>query len=215
MPLITVINNFLTTAQLRQEIGQPTYDTADPGYIPDSFLESIIQRHHDNAVEQARVMAHERVQNNQLPCEKRLFSPVSITLAASANQPTLLEGAIGATYYPFVLQVVDSSGNDYNYDQNVAEKMKTTFTKRYVYNVVGRNIYVGNNGNGTNDPSQVYVHLALEDNVWDFLFSGDMVEKYNKEIINEAAYYMDRIIQEGIRLESIIDINDEVPGDLT
>ena len=147
---------------------------------------------------------------------KDLFLPVSIALSSSANQPTLLEGVIGITYYPFVLQVVDENGNDYNYDQSVAEKMKTTFTRRYVYNVVGRNIYVGNNGSDLiNDPTTIYAHLALEDAVWDFLFSGDMVEKYNKEIINEAAYYMDRTIQEGIRLESIIDINDEVPGDLT
>ena len=215
MALSTVITGFYTVAELRSVIGKPTADTADPGYIADVELERIIQRHHDEAVEHARKIAHELIMRGDLPCEKRSFTPVAISVSPSSNQPSLYEGSIGPTYYPFAYQVIDNSGREYNFDDQIGSTTFASFTERLRFKTVGRSLYVQGGLNGATPPITVYVHLALEDDVWDFLFDGEMVRKYNEEILQEAITLMDRTIQEGLRLETILSTDDQVPGDLT
>lgn len=213
MALSTVITGFITTEQLRSVIGKPTADTADPGFVSDAELERIIQRHHDEAVEHARKMAHQLVEAGEKPVEKRVFVPVAIALSASSTQPGLREGTISDTYYPYVEQVMDGDGNAYVYDDQIARTVLTSFTRRFVYKTMGRKILVSPGMDGNSHPEIINVHLATENNVWDFLFDGEMVRKYNEAIIQEAVTLMDRTIQEGLRLETIYTSNDNVPGD--
>lgn len=215
MALTTVIDGFITVAELRSEIGKPTLDTADPGYIADIELEKLIQRYHDDAVEMARRMADERLVTGQLPASRRVFSSVAIALSASVTQPRLLEGTIGTTYYPFVLQAQDNTGREYIFDDNPGKTVRTSFTQRYVYRLVGRQLYVSPGANTRPDPTTLNVHLALESDVWNFLFDGEMVRNYNALIITEASVMMDRIIKEGIRLEQIFQEDDGLIADLS
>ena len=215
MALSTVITGFYSVAQLRNATGKPTLDTADPGYVSDHELECIIQRHHDEAVEHARKMAHQLVDQGELPCAKRLFVPITITMSASTNQPALLEGTMADTYYPFAYQVQDNSGNEFMFDPNPGKTVRTSFTRRFVYKTVGRTLYSSPGMDSNPPPTSLIVHLALENDVWDFLFDGEMVRKYNEAILREAITLMDRTIREGLRLETIQSANDQVPGDLT
>lgn len=214
MALVTYIENFMTVAQLRAHIGKPTLDTADPGYIADAELERIIQRYHDEAVAQAKSIAGERVEQGQQPIDRESYSPVTIALTTSTTQPGLLEGTISSTYYPFVYQVQDENGNEYVYDPNPGKTVNTSFTKRYVYKTVGYKLYVSPGGIDP-DASNAYVHLATNIDVWNYVFSGDMVRKYNDAIIAEAKEFMNNTIQEGMRLEQIFTGNDGVIGDLS
>lgn len=216
MALTTVITGFITVAELRSAIGKPTLDTADPGYVSDEELERIIQRHHDEAVERARVMADERIMAGDLPASKRVFNPVAISMSTSATQVDLREGNIGSTYYPFVYQVTDESGKEYVYDDNPGKTTRTSFTKRFVYKTVGRKIYASpTNTINLTEPTTLNVHLALENDVWDFLFDGEMVRQYNNAILQEAITLMDRAIGEGQRLEQIFQSDDGFIGDLS
>ena len=216
MALSTVITGFITTAELRSVIGKPTLDTADPGYVSDTELERIIQRHHDEAVEVAKVMAHERVERGELPCDKRLFVHVGLALSQSTSQPDLLEAFFANEQYPFVYQVTDNNGKEYIYDSNIGKTVRTSFTKRYVYKTVGRKIYVSpTNTVNLSEPTVINVHMVSENDVWNFLFDGDMVRKYNLAIIDEAKMLMDRGINEGMRQEQIFQSDDGFIGDLS
>jgi len=215
MALTTVITGFLTTAELRSVIGKPTLDTADPGYISDTELERIIQRHHDLAVERARTLADERIRAGELPAEKRSFVPVAIAMSISTTQTDLLEGDISSTYYPFVYQVTDNNGKEYVYDENPGKTLRTSFSTRYVFKTVGRKLYSSGIDDNLNEPQTLNVHMASESDVWNFLFDGEMVRQYNAAIIEEAVILMDRVISEGQRLEQIFQNDDGLIGDLS
>lgn len=214
MALTTVIDNFITVAQLRAEIGRPTLDAADPGYVADVELERIIQRYHDEAVSHARFTAGERVEAGQLPIDKESFVPISLALTVSTTQPGLMEATIGATYYPFVYQVQDQSGHEYVYDANPGKTTNTSFTRRYVYKTVGYKLYVSN-GITVPNPTNIYVHLATLVDVWNYVFDGDMVRKYNDMIIKEATQFLAKAVAEGSRLEQIFNATDGITGDLS
>lgn len=215
MALTTVITGFMTVAELRSVIGKPTLDTADPGYVADIELERILQRHHDEAVERARVMADERVRTGVLPAEKRVFVPIAITMTPSTAQVDLLEGDIGIDYYPFVYQVTDNNGKEYIFDENPGKTVRTSFTKRFVFKTVGRKVYSSPTADNLDEPQTLNVHLATENDVWNFLFDGEMVRQYNAAAIQEAVTLMDRGISEGQRLEQIFQNDDGFIGDLS
>ena len=192
MALSTVITGFYTTGQLRSAIGKPTADTADPGFVSDTELERIIQRHHDEAVERARVMAHVQVDKGELPASKRLFSPVAIAMSTSATQVGLNEGDIGSTYQPYVFQVTDNNGKEYQFDPNPGKTVLTSFTRRFVYKTVGRKIYASPGMDSYPSATTLNVHLALENDVWNFLFDGEMVRKYNEfKVGNLYVFHLD------------------------
>jgi hypothetical protein len=214
MALTTVINNFITVAQLRAEIGRPTLDVADPGYIADTELEKIIQRYHDEAVAYAKFLAGERIEAGQLPADKESFVPITISLSVSATQPGLMEGTITDTYYPYVYQVQDEAGREYVYDANPGKTANTSFTRRFVYKTVGYKVYVSK-GVTVPNPTTAYVHLATNADVWNYLFHGDLVRDYNNRIIAEATEFLNKTINEGVRLEQIYSTNDGVPGDVS
>lgn len=214
MALITTINNFITVAQLRAEIGKPTLDAADAGFVSDAELEAIIQRYHDKAVAHAKFLAGERIEAGQMPADRESFVPVTLTLTRSTTQPALLEGTIDPTYYPFVYQCQDEDGHEYIYDPNPGKTTNTSFTRRYVYKTVGYKLYVSD---GITEPNAgfLYVHLATNVDVWNYIFEGDMVRRYNEMIITEATQFLNNVITEGSRLEQIYSANDGVPGDLS
>lgn len=214
MALITTINNFITVAQLRAEIGKPTLDTADAGFVIDTELENIIQRYHDKAVAHAKFIAGERIEAGQMPADRESFVPVTLSLTRSTTQPALLEGTISTDYYPFVYQCQDEAGHEYIYDPNPGKTTNTSFTKRYVYKTVGYKLYVSD-GITEPDASTLYVHLATTADVWNYIFEGDLVRKYNDMIIKEATEFLQKVIIEGSRLEQIYSSNDGVPGDLS
>lgn len=215
MALSLIITGFLSAANLRVEMGRPTADTTDPGYISTAELEAIIQRHHDNAVEMAKKMASDQIAQGILPASKRLFVPINIVLSQSTNQPSLLEGTIGSTYYPFVIQPMDEEGREYILDEQIGKTVATTFSQRYVYKVIGRTIYVSPGTNDNLDPLSINVHLALETNVWNFLISSEILVKLNHDLVNDARQTLASLIQEGDRLEQLPTNRDGVPGDLT
>ena len=215
MALTTVIDGFMTVAELRSVIGKPTLDTADPGYVADIELERILQRHHDEAVERARVMADERVRSGVLPAAKRVFTPVAIAMISSTSQVDLLEGNISSTYYPFVYQVTDNTGKEYVYDENPGKTVRTALTTRHVFKTVGRKLYASPSNENLNEAKILNVHLATENDVWNFLFDGEMVRQYNAAAIQEAITLMDRGISEGQRLEQIFQNDDGFIGDLS
>lgn len=215
MALTTVITGFMTVAELRSVIGKPTLDTADPGYVADVELERILQRHHDEAVERARVMADERVRSGELPASKRVFVPIAITMTPSTTQVNLLEGDIGTSYYPFVYQATDNNGKEYIYDENPGKTLRTSFAKRYIFKTVGRKLYSSTTTENQDEPQTLNVHLATENDVWNFLFDGEMVRQYNAAAVQEALTLMDRGISEGQRLEQIFQNDDGFIGDLS
>ena len=214
MALVTVINNFITVAQLRAEIGKPTLDAADPGYIADVELERIIQRYHDEAVAHAKFLAGERIEAGQMPADRESFVPISLALTVSSTQPGLMEAIIADTYYPFAYQVQDETGKEYVYDPNPGKTSNTSFTRRYVYKTVGYKLYVSK-GITVPNPTNVYIHLATLADVWNYIFEGDMVRNYNNAIIAEATEFLNRTIVEGSRLEQVYTSNDGVVGDLS
>ena len=215
MALTTVITGFMTVAELRSVIGKPTLDTTDPGYVSDVELERILQRHHDGAIERVKVMADERVRSGVLPADKRVFTPIAITMTPSTTQVDLLEGTIGSTYYPFAYQVTDNNGKEYVFDENPGKTVRTALTERHVFKTVGRRVYASPSNDNLDKPQTLNVHLALESDVWNFLFDGEMVRQYNLQAIQEAIMLMDRGISEGQRLEQILQNDDGFIGDLS
>lgn len=215
MALNITITGLIGTAQLRNEIGGPSKDTADPGYISDLMLEGVIQRHHDEAVEMAERIAAERVEKTGTPGPYELFEQITFAVLPSVNHPGLWETTIPALYYPRVAQVVDEEEHSLYYDENIVRTVKTAFVPRYVYKIVGTKIYVNPDFEGDRVSGDIHCHVVEKTELYNHLISGDVLNSLNEQIVKDATAMLDKRVKEGTRLEQVFKADDGVIGDMS
>lgn len=216
MALTLVLTGIIQTVDdLRRIIGGPTLDTADPGYVSDEMLEEIIQRHHDDAVKLAEKVVGTLVDKGQEPGPPILFEPVAIPVAASTDQPGLLEGDIPVGYYPWARQVEDDQGRGLIHDNDITRTVRTAFVPRYVFRIVGMKIYTNPEISSEGAITTVNAHLAPSEDLFDYVIDGEVMEKVNAAIIAEAEGMLAARIKEGMRLEQVYGSNDGVVGDMS
>lgn len=202
-----MIQGFITVAQLREEIGRPTLDTADPGYIPDTALSAIIERHREEALKEAERMASAATERGLAPGPRELFEPIVVSLSASTLHPSIHEGTIPSSFHPWCLSAVDQHGRQLHYDEDIVKTANTSFVIRRVYKVVGNLVYVF-----SQTPTSVVLKVAPKEKLYDHLISGEIINRFNRAIVETASRYMERVTREGIRLEQIFLPNDGVIG---
>jgi hypothetical protein len=216
MALSLILTGIISSAdELRREIGGPTVDTADPGYVSDEMLEAIIQRHHDEAVKLAEKAAGISTSKLQAPGPQILFEHVPVTMSASTDEPGLLEGDIPQEYYPWALRVEDDQGRGLTYDENITRTVRSAFVARYVYKIVGYKIYTNPEIAGEGTISTVNVELALANDLFDHLIDGEILNKINESIIRAGREMLASRIREGMRLEQVYGPDDGVIGDMS
>lgn len=188
-----MIQGLIDIVQLRAEIGSPTKDQSEPGYVSDDMLQEIIDRHEEEATRMADALVNASVMETGLPGPASIFEEVEIQ--TTSNGPVYV-GTIDEQYYPQPLKVVDNEDVSLVRDPNVFRTANTAPFDRYAYQVVGNKIEAI-----SKDPSELKCQLAIKSRLYSHYIQGEILNNFNNAIINAATTMLSKRIAEGTRLE--------------
>ena len=206
MPVNVVITGIIEYDQLRKEMGDPTLDSSEAGWVSQEMLENIIQRHHDEAVDLAEAMIAQASSEGKSPGPQELFVPIEIPLTASTDLPGVKEGTVPVLYAPYITKA-EADERSLDYDDDIYKTLNTDpfALSRKRYQILGRKVYVLPALTTT-----ATCFLALKTKLYDHILSGDLLAMINAKILAAAKTMLAARIAEGKRLEALYE-----PGDLT
>lgn len=188
-----------TVANLRNEIGGPTADTAEYGYVSDSMLQGIIDRYTDEYNDAIEVRIADLMTKNLPLLDEQDLTQVSLPLTTPVDvglSSNYKECVISSTYYPYTLTPgYDSDGFVYTNDPNIESTVSLSFITRRRFKIVGSKVVVI-----PNDITSIVLFLPDKTKVNNRV-GAEIEVAFNQMILKDAIVMMDRRVQEGSRLE--------------
>ena len=219
MPLDLTLSDVVTVDEVRVQIGRPSKDPLDPGYVADADIEAVVQRVHDEALAAVYAEIETKIARGLPPGPNRLNGFENVDLEVSTTLPGLLEGTIDASLYPWVHYAENSYGRQLHYDEEVLRTYNTAFVPVYAYKVIGDRIYVtppGTPGTFAPDPGEdlfVLVHAPALQELLDHVAGGGILQSCNDRILQTCARTLAGAVQTGTRLERVFEPGDGLPKD--
>lgn len=201
----TKITGLFTVQQLRWEIGDPTKDPTEAGWVSDEMLQGIIDRHVDAAVREATLglQASSPLFSLAIDGKELIVAGVEVPFTPGVVKITVPDGYFQV---PSTLHAAESS-LPYSYDVNI---LTTVYTDPFPANRKRFGMLEGTLvATGTDAELFVGTFHDIEDALVSIL-GTEAATKINNRILNDARMMLAWRIKEGNRLEALYEPNDGI-----
>ena len=192
MAFDTRSNGLITVDALRSEIGSPTADTREAGAITDEEFRRLIDRHEQSLERALRHRLEKRIlQDPQSVASHDVFRRTEIDLEKDG---LVAKGYVEEKYFPLTKRDATDGADWYVQDEDLETESIGWFDRRR-FKINGKEILVI-----PNTTDAITVTLPVKKRVRNTM-GGDIVERLNSQIKEEAAAMLQSKVQEGERLE--------------
>lgn len=188
------MKSLITVEELREEIGAPTRDSAEAGYVADKHLGPIIERAEEAIDDMVAQRLAQYAAESRQPIDDSKFETVQVNLDRVRG---MAEGEIPETYYPFTFHPATSEqGRVFEYDRNAESINQSTLFEKRRFRIKGDKVRAT-----PETTSVLYLTVAPKD-VLRAAVAADIIPDLNQQIIQQARQMLQARIEEGIRQET-------------